>query len=883
MVKKLLFLASVFLFFSSVTLFLIWLSILMAPAAKPGPGVLDAHIIKEFKSKEQIPGAYRALSYLSASRAYPREEIPAASHYQAFEKSTLIQKRSSLQKTVSPWQPMGPHNQGGRTLAIAFNPQNPNTIFAGSASGGLWRSYSGGRGAAAWERIETGFPVLSVSTIAIAPGDSNTIYIGTGEVYNHNLVGEGAASRSLRGFYGIGILKTTNGGLTWTKILDWSLNQTRGVWAVKLDPSNPDIVWAATTIGTFKSTDAGASWMQVHDVIMAMDLVIDPDDPNIVLVGCGNFASPGFGIYRTTDGGENWQQATQGLPSFFRGKIQFDVFDGPATNTFFASIGNGFGFNDGASWLAASTNGGASWAVRSTQDYSQWQGWFAHDAAVNPSNENEVIAVGIRVYKSTNGGFNLILKSGGSGFGGQVQPGAPEGQPTYMHADVHDVKYHPTDHNIIYFGCDGGVFRSTDGGETFEGCNGGYQTVQFYSGFSTSAVDSNLAVGGLQDNGSPLYLGSTTWSRWILGGDGAWTALDPENPAIIYASYQVLNLQKSVNGGGNFFDISPPSQGATSFIAPYVLSPSDRLTLYAGRSIIYKSIRGGLEWNAVSGVLDGNPAIAMAISANNSNVLYVATAPLAGSTRAGVFRTTDGGGSWQNITGNLPDLFPADLTVDPNDEATVYIAFSGFGASHVFKSHNYGDTWADIQGNLADVPTLAVTIDPLFSDHIYVGNDIGVFFSPNGGASWEDFNEGLPDAVIAMDLKVSSLNRKLRVATHGNGAYQRDLVGATVGIPDDRTINPNDFRLEQNFPNPFNPETTIEFFLAKRSSVNLKIYNSLGQEVRTLLERENRSVGSHRITWNSRNNAGEKVPSGVYFYRLFVGKYVATKQMVLTK
>ncbi|MFQ5584996.1 MAG: WD40/YVTN/BNR-like repeat-containing protein, partial [Calditrichia bacterium] len=259
------------------------------------------------ESQKHISGAYDALNFWSLQRAYPHSSIPDVANYAAFEYSRQ-NLRGDLDNSLSvtPWQPIGPVNLGGRTLTIAFNPLNPNTIYAGSASGGLWRSYSGGRGTNAWENVPTGFPVLGVSSIAFAPGDSNTIYIGTGEVYNYQNVGHDPAFRSTRGSYGIGILKTTDGGLTWSKSLDWSYNQRNGVWAVRVNPLNPNTVWAATTEGTYKSTNAGASWSLVHNVIMGMDLVINPVDTNTVFVSCGNFQSSGYGIYRTTDGGVSW-------------------------------------------------------------------------------------------------------------------------------------------------------------------------------------------------------------------------------------------------------------------------------------------------------------------------------------------------------------------------------------------------------------------------------------------------------------------------------------------------------------------------------------------------------------------------------------------------
>jgi photosystem II stability/assembly factor-like uncharacterized protein len=670
---------------------------------------------------------------------------------------------------------------GGRTLAIAFDPQNPNTIYAGSASGGLWRSQTGGVGASAWEYVPTGFPVLGVSSIALAPGDSNTIYIGTGEVYNYqNAEVLGAANRSMRGSYGIGVLKTTDGGLTWTKSLDWSAHQRRGVQAVKVDPSNPDVVWTATTEGAYKSIDGGATWSRVLDVIMATDVVINPVDTEIVIVGCGGFSSPGHGIYRTTDGGATWSKRTQGLPRTFAGKVLLAICDS-SPNIVYASIANGFSVSglDNATWLCRSADNGETWRIISTVDYAQYQGWYSHDVAVNPVNPDELFAVGINVWRSMSGGRTLERRSRFTPFVGEVPPGDPEGPPDNVHPDIHDVVYHPSDPNIVYFATDGGVFRTTDGGATFEGCNGGYQTTQFYNGFSSSPNNSNLAMGGMQDNSTIIYRGSTTWSKYHIGGDGSWTAIDPGNDSILYGSAQVLQMFKSVDGGRSWCPIVPgvADRRPTSFAAPYVLGINNPDVLYAGRDLVYKSTNGGSSWRVTNGgaPLDGNPMLAMAISYQNSDVAYAASAP--GRSRGGIFRTTNGGTTWDNITSNLPDRFPADVAVDPTNDAVVYVTFSGFGTSHAFKSEDGGATWQNIGAALPDVPTSAIVVDLLFPDHLYIGNDIGVYVSTDGGVIWQEFSEGLPDAVVVFDLSISPINRKLRAVTHGSGVFERDLIG----------------------------------------------------------------------------------------------------------
>ncbi|MFH1844047.1 MAG: hypothetical protein ABIF77_12650, partial [bacterium] len=415
--------------------------------------------------QRETSGAMSSLEFWATQRAYPSKTFPSRGFVEAFDQAQRdLPEVMEKDRAVTPWQPLGPHNIGGRTLAVALNPLNPHTVYAGSASGGLWRSYTGGRGALAWQYVSTGYPVLAVSSIAISPKDSNTIFIGTGEVYAYQDTQGGIADRLTRGSYGIGILQTTDGGLTWTKSLDWSAHQERGVQVVKMCPRKSGIIWAGTTEGTYKTIDNGKNWDPVHSTIMVTDLVINPDHPNTVIIACGNLHSVGQGLYRTTDGGVSWTQLlSTAIPTNLRGKTLLSICDSQP-GTILASSGNG-GLGSEWTWLSRTDNGGDTWTLMSTTDYSQWQGWFSHDVAVNPDNPDEVFTVGIDIWKSTTGGGALQRMSDWQQwYFGQVQPGEPEGAPDYSHADHHDLVYHPTDRNIIYFANDGGIFRTLDGG-----------------------------------------------------------------------------------------------------------------------------------------------------------------------------------------------------------------------------------------------------------------------------------------------------------------------------------------------------------------------------------------------------------------------------------
>lgn len=826
---------------------------------------------------EKISGAYEAMQFWNVVRAYPNEDISSDAFFNAYEQVQEIRLSKQFKiKSNNHWQAIGPHNTGGRTNALAFNPQNPNTIYAGSASGGLWRSYTGGVGVDAWHQVPTGFPVLGVSSITFAPNDSNTIYLGTGEVYNYAGAGHGAAYRNLRGTYGMGILKTIDGGQTWFKSLDWSYNSQRGIWAVKINPLKPNTIFANTTEGVYRSYDAGTTWQQVNNVVMGTDIEINPVDTNIILSSHGNFASAGYGIYRSSDGGDSWNQITAGLPVTFNGKILLDIYKANP-NIVYASIGNGFTSSNGASWLCKSTDGGINWSIMSTVDYSKWQGWFSHDVAVDQTNPDNLIIIGIEVYKSTNGGSTVIQKSSGGLILGRPPIGGQEGPANYTHSDAHVVVQHPLNSNTYYIGTDGGIFRTTDFGETFESRNGRLQTTQFYNGTSSSQLDSLKTMGGLQDNSTVIYDGDLAWIR-VIGGDGSWTSIDPANDNNMYASWQSLNMLRSTDGGTNFSTITPPSATRTSFIAPFRSFIENHAIIYAGRDKIFKSTNSGSSWTATNNniSLDGNPAIAMEISYQTSNKVYAATAPF-GTSRGNVFRTIDGGTSYTNITGILPDRFPSDIAVDPFNDNIVYVTFYGFGTGHVFKSTDSGDSWSDISENLPDIPTPAVIVDPNNTNHVYVGTDLGVFVSTNGGGNWQDFNDGLPDVVQAMDLNYTTVNNVIRVMTHGNGAYERKFLSQIVTDSEDEPIKVAGFKLEQNFPNPFNPVTSMQYTIGNRQFVRVKVYDLLGKEITTLVNQE-MAAGIHNLEFD-----GTGLPSGTYFYRLEAGNYVETKKMVLLK
>jgi photosystem II stability/assembly factor-like uncharacterized protein len=808
---------------------------------------------KEYK----VSGAYRALEFWTSSRAYPHKDIPQDKYFTEFTKT---KKRNLAKANVdNEWETIGPYNVPGRIIGLAVNPKNSNTVYAGSASGGLWRTYNSSE-SAKWHKVTTGFPVLGVMAIAIDPVDTNNIYIGTGEVYGYKRSIGGTVIRTTRGSYGIGILKSTDAGKTWSKSLDWSMEQQHGIQALRINPLNPNSIYAATSEGLYKSINAGVSWNNLLDVQMGEDIIIHPGDTNKVLVSLGNLGSDRSGVYKTTNGGNEWQKVNE-LPDF-HGKTLMDYYASDP-DIIIASVAdslNGKG-------LYKSTDFGSTWSLINSTDVPRYQGFFAHWTAVHPTDLNKIVYAGVEIYYSTDGAESLVRNS----------------QP---HVDHHAFAHDPNNPDVLFIGCDGGVYRTDDFGRTYSNIGFGLLTAQFYNGFSNSFSDSNFAIGGLQDNNTVIYSGNEYWKR-VIGGDGSWTAINAGLDLYVYGSYQYNNILKSTDRGKTFSRITNNiDDNSAAFIAPYVNSISNPAVLYTGRSNIYKTTNSGRTWNITNGwYFDGNPFLSMAVSEQDEEVVYAATAPI--KSRPHVYVTSSGGDSWTDITGNLPDRYPMDIAIDPDDFNTAYIVFAGYGTGHVFKTTNEGNDWTDITGDLPDVPTLAAVVDPFNSNHVYIGSDLGVFVSMDKGESWQELDNGLPEAIISMDLSISRANKSLRLASHGNGAWQMKLLSSDISSvnEDEKSTLPQQIVLEQNYPNPFNPTTKIKYTItnvetghaSSLTNVKLVVYDILGEEVTTLVNAE-QIPGAYEVNWNASGFS-----SGVYYYILSTDTFSETKKMILLR
>lgn len=764
---------------------------------------------REEEEGEGVPGIFSAMNLWGEMRTYPNKKLNATAYSGAFfrsrEMDILTQKRSNglqARTNTADWEPLAPMNFAGRILCIGFHPTNANIMYAGSASGGLWRTTVGGTGGTngiSWEYVSTGFPVLGVSSILFHPTDPDIILVGTGEVYNYGTTESGTTGsgniRTFRGSYGVGILRSTDGGTTWSKALDFSVNNMMSVNDMVADPNNADIMYAATTDGVYKTSDAGASWTKIHSVVMAMDLCMKPGSSSVLYVGCGNFESTGTGLYKSTNVNTATPSFTKlggGLPTSISGKIMVDISPNNSSRVY-VSVGKAPQTSN-TNGLYYSADEGASF-TKSTTSIINNQGWYAHDVAVSRSSAATVFWAEMDVYRSTNSGSSFTKRSDWSQWDvnkttvGTTAEGTAN---TYVHADIHKLIFSPHNDNHLYICTDGGIFRQDiSGTNSYVALNGGLQTAQIYANMSVSQQDPDFMLGGMQDNEGVVYAGSPGCRRVPNLGDGFHTAIHPTDDDICFIASYFLNIKKSTNRAGSFTGVLtnsglPPTENAC-FNAPFVIAPSTPSTMYGGTIYFKRSTNTGGTWSNRNGgnvlVNSSAPILTMTVAPNDANMVYLSTCPGGGaSTR--MYRTGDGGGTFTNITAGLPDRYFSKIAVDPANKNRVAVTLSGFGTSHVFLSHDGGANWSDIDGNLPDVPHNTLAFDPNNTGNLYVGNDIGVFYVQNLPTSgtlpstistnWTAYNEGFGDAILVSDIVITSGN-ELRMSSYGRGFWGRAL------------------------------------------------------------------------------------------------------------
>ncbi|MFZ5432792.1 MAG: T9SS type A sorting domain-containing protein [Calditrichota bacterium] len=696
------------------------------------------------KSKGWKP--YNRMRWFLGQRALPDGTFPFEARMQAWEIKQSARNRSTLDES---WTSAGPTNMAGRILSIAWDPVNTNIIYAGSASGGLWKSTDGG---GIWYPKTDDLPSLAIGTVALDPQNHNTVFIGTGE-----------GSWNVDAVYGAGIFKSTDGGTTWTATgMSWQQSSRRTVNKIIIHPTNSQIMWAATNIqssgGVYKSTNGGTNWTR-YLYGEAKDLEIDPSNPNVLYACLGYpYGDSGNGVYKSTDGGVTWTLSSTGLPSgSTMGRMEVSV--SPANpQVLYLGVSQTLSAGAGLLGIYRTTNGGASWTQQaSSPNMYSGQGWYNIVCEAHPTNSSIVYSSGLDCYKSSDGGTTWYQKTWWYYSSGHTQ---------YAHADHHALAFKPNDPNTIIVGTDGGLFKSTNGGEVWTGINTNLVTYQYYA-MCNDALNPLVAFGGTQDNGTNRY-GNATQHQWVLGGDGGYCNVDFTNSSIVYATTQNGSHYKSTNSGlaGSFQSCNTGISGSGAWVTPRVMDPTNPSILYTGTKKVYRTSNSASSWSAISSDLSTQYISTIAVAPSNTSVIYVGI-----ENNGQVWKTTNTGVSWTLVNSGLPYRYITRVAVDPNDENTAYTTVSSYGTGHVWKTTNGGSSWVNSSTGLPDIPVNAIVVDQNSPNNLYIGTDLGVYASTDGGASWVDYSSGLPNVVVD-DLALHPTSGVLRAATHGRGMWQ---------------------------------------------------------------------------------------------------------------
>lgn len=741
------------------------LSLFLLILAAALPVVAEAPRIDRKLGEEEEIRMRRAWFLESRMQGVERSADLAALRLSAVEatRSALELQRSrraaGSERGTTAWIPKGPSpssfggwafgNISGRVSAIAADWAG-GKLYVGTASGGLWVSDNDG---ASYTELLDQAGSMTVGAIAIDPDDPNVLWVGTGE----NVV-------SCESYFGIGLLRSVDGGASWEP-----RNGTTGAElplskfsSVIVDPRDSDRLvvggryqscdtGGASDGGLYTTDDGGVSWTlrltaEIHEI--AQDPVVQDTF----------WAATDNGIYKSTNNAVSWtKQTASGLPSSGTGRTELAIAPSDP-DVVYALFGS-----PNALWQT--TDGGLNWTQRASGGNAcDGQCFYNMVLRVDPFDPQTIYRGTIRVYRSTNGGLNWSDLTNGWGSSQKV------------HQDIQSMLMDPNNPDTFYVGSDGGIWKSSNAGASFSNKVGNINATQFYA-INTRAEDPETICGGAQDNSSLARTTSNEWTLQQVTGDGfvcAFNSVDTNYAYITsYPSGGYPNVWRSTSGTfGGFGDITGPGSGVSSgdrsnWVTPYILDPLTPSTMYLGTHRVYRSTNRGTNWLQV-GPSDltgggGNNLKSLEVNRNFTSVIY------SGSTDGRIWRSDDGGDNWVDISAGLPGRSINDIGADPTNPDRAFAVVGGFNTDHLWE-WNLGVGWTARPGGLPNVPTNTVLV--LSDTDVMVGNDVGIFRSFDGGLNFSPYMDGLPLGVVTTDLKYNLQQSVITAGTYGRGAWQ---------------------------------------------------------------------------------------------------------------
>ena len=788
------------------------------------------------------------------------------------------------------WRNIGPANMGGRINDFAVVEADPNIVFAATASAGVWRTTNNG---VTWEPVFDEQPVSSIGDIAGASSDPSIVWVGSGESNNRQ-------SSS----WGNGVYKSTDGGDSWTNV---GLEDTLHIGRIVIHPTNPEVVYVAATghlwgpnddRGLYKTTDGGQTWTNTlfidRDTGMT-DVAMDPVSPGTLYAASYqrrrtafgfSGGGPGSGIYKTTNGGESWRRLTDGLPDGITGRVGLDIYRSDP-RIVYAVVQNANG------GMFRSDDRGESWTRMSDTNprpmyYSQIR--------IDPLNDQRIWAAGARMVYSQDGGKTFV-----------------DDWVQTIHGDFHALWINPADSNHMLAGSDGGVHYSYDRGRTWDFVNT-MALGQFYEIGYDMETPYNI-YGGLQDNGSwggpvrTLYRRGITNEDWVRvgGGDGFYTPVDPNDPTTVYVESQNGNVSRLDLETSERKSIRPEPEDESEryrfdWNSPILISPHNSQTIYYGGNRLFKSTDRGDTWTTTDDlskdqdrdempimgveVTDDTPSrhdgistfgqiISISESPRREGVLYV------GTDDGNVQVSQDGGTSWQEVAGLIPDLpegtYVSRVQASYHADTRVYATMDGHRSDdysvYVYVSEDSGDSWRSLASNIPDGHTMNVIREhPRNENLLVLGGEFGAYITINRGEEWHQIKGAVPTVPVD-DIAIHSRDNDLILGTHGRSIWVLDdmtpLEKLSEGVlaSDLHLFDVRDavgYRINNHkgntghkmfiAPNP--PEgALIHYFLNDEvdgeDAVEVTIQDGAGEVIRTFDGPG--SVGLNRVNWDLRH------------------------------